>query len=59
MGSPHSGANASHRVLESFLEEGSLNLTLKDIYKLARWVEGNEILGSGRIIYLDARLLIL
>lgn len=59
MRSPHSGANARDRVLENFLEEILLNLSLKDIYKLARWVHGNEILGRGVIVYLYERLLIL
>lgn len=57
--SPKGGGNARDRVLESFLEEILLNLSLKDIYKLARWVQGNEILGRGKIIYLYIGLLIL
>lgn len=32
------GGNVRDRVLESFLEEILLNLSLKDIYKLVRWV---------------------
>ena len=42
---PEDGRNAKDRVLESFLEETLLNLSLKDIDKLARWVQGNEVLG--------------
>lgn len=51
MRSPKGGKNVRDRVLESFLEEILLNLCLKDIYKLARRVQGNELLGRGKIVY--------
>lgn len=57
--SPEGRRKASDRALESFLEETLLNLSLKDIDKLARWVQGNEVLGRGRIMYLYIGLLIL
>lgn len=49
---PEDERNAKDRVLESFLEETLLNLSLKDIDKLARWVQGNEVLGREKILYL-------
>lgn len=56
---PEHGRNAGGRVLESVLEETLLNLSLKDIDKLARWVQGNEVLGREKILYLYIGLLIL
>lgn len=50
--SPEGGRNAKDRVLESFLEELLLSLSLKDMCKLATQVQGNEIPGRGKIVYL-------
>ena len=51
MRSPKGGKNVRARVLEIFLEEILLNLCLKDIYKLARRVQENELLGRGKSVY--------